>query len=88
MLSLTLTHGRRIHRAHADFYCLLGRTLPRGREHECERLVGTVVVVEGNAVTTAYRNRNATRKLKRKPRRFNGDWRTAGAPAQPLQIHV
>lgn len=79
---LTLQLGRRVHRAHADFYCLLGKSLPKGKERELERLVGTVVVLEGNTLTTAYRNRQMMRRLKRKARRFSGDWRAARATRQ------
>jgi hypothetical protein len=71
-LSIVLKLGRKIHRAHADFYFLGQRNLPRGSENQLERLVGMTVVIEDNLIVTAYKNRRAIQKLKRKPKRFNG----------------
>jgi hypothetical protein len=64
--------GQRIHRAHADFYFLGRRNLPPGTEKTLDRLIGTTVVVAGNSIVTAYKNRRAIRKLKRKPKRYHG----------------
>jgi hypothetical protein len=79
----TIRHGRRVHRAHADFYVFLNRCVPEGREREFERLKGIVVVVgrnnERSSITTAYRNRNAIRRLKKKARRFSGSWTSSTA---------
>ena len=77
----TIRHGRRVHRAHADFYVFLNRCVPEGREREFERLKGIVVVVgrsnERSSITTAYRNRKAIRRLKKKAKRFSGTWNDA-----------
>jgi len=67
---VALRHGRRVHRAHADFWFLAGRDLPRGQE----RLEGLTVVVEEDFISTVYRNKRALAKLKRKPKRNNGRW--------------
>jgi hypothetical protein len=64
--------GRKIHRAHADFYFFGSRDIPAGAEKKLCKLVGMTVVVEGNRITTAYKNARAIRKLKRKPKRYNG----------------
>ena len=69
-------YGRRIHRAHADFYCLLARslrTLPSEKERELSHLVGTVVCVEGNRISTVFKNRNAVAKIRKKRKRHHGE---------------
>ena len=71
-VQFALRYGRRIHRAHADFFFVGWSSLPAGSECELSRLIGTTVVVEENAIVTAYRNRRALAKIKRKPKRFSG----------------
>ena len=75
---VVVEYGRRVHRAHADFYCLLGRSLrnlPAERERLFSRLVGTVVCVEGNRISTVFKNKNAISKLRKKRRRYHGERR-------------
>jgi len=70
---IAIRFGRKIHRAHADFFFFGSRDIPTGVEKHLCKLVGTTVVVEGNEIVTAYKNRRAIRKLKRKPKRYNGN---------------
>lgn len=65
---IALKHGRRIHRAHADFWFLGRRDCPQG----VERLEGLTVVVEEYLISTVYRNKRAMAKVRRKPRRYRG----------------
>lgn len=77
---VVVEYGRRIHRAHADFYCLLGRclnSLPKEQETLFTRLVGTVVCIEGNRISTVFKNKNAISKLRKKRRRYHGEKRGA-----------
>jgi hypothetical protein len=74
---VALRYGRRIHRASADFFFLGAKDLPSGRENELSRLVGTTIVIEDNFIVTAYRNRRALAKVKRKAKRYGGGWRKA-----------
>jgi hypothetical protein len=64
-----LKFGRRVHRAHAAFFFVGRSCLPAGEEKGWGRLVGTTVVVEDGLVVTAYRNRRALSKIRRKPKR-------------------
>jgi hypothetical protein len=73
-----VAYGRRVHRAHADFYCLLARNLrnlPADKEKDLSRLVGTVVCVEGRRVSTVFKNRNAVAKIRKKRKRYHGERR-------------
>ena len=72
-LLITIDRGQRIYRAHACFYFLGLRNLPAGAEPELQRLVGTTVVVENNEIVTAYRNKHAASKIKRKAKRYHGE---------------
>jgi hypothetical protein len=53
-------------------------------------LLPLVVVVErqneSKAITTAYRNRNAMRKVKRKAKRFSGSWHNTIAGGEPTTL--
>jgi len=71
-LLIVIDRGQRIYRAHACFYFLGLRNLPPGVDREMERLVGTTVVVENNEIVTAYRNKHAASKIKRKRKRYCG----------------
>lgn len=72
-LLIAIDRGQRIYRAHACFYFLGSRNLPLGAEPELQRLVGTTVVVENNEIVTAYRNKHAAAKIRRKAKRFHGE---------------
>jgi hypothetical protein len=72
-LLIAIDRGQRIHRAHACFYFLGSRNLPANAEPELQRLVGTTVVVENNEIVTAYRNKHAASKIKRKGKRYHGE---------------
>ncbi len=72
-LLIAIDRGQKIYRAHACFYFLGLRNLPPGAEPELKRLVGTTVVVENNEIVTAYRNKHATSKIKRKAKRYHGE---------------
>jgi len=71
-LLMAIKHGQRIHRAHACFYFLGLRNLPSGASSDLHRLVGTTVVVENNEIVTAYRNKRASSKIRRKAKRYHG----------------
>lgn len=62
--------GRVTHRSRAEFYFLGRRDLPQGCERDFEHLVGITVVVVSDQVATAYRNRRAISKIRRKPKRM------------------
>jgi len=67
-LAYTLTYGRRVRRTGAVFYFLGARDLPPCDRCDAQRtrLIGTVLIVENDAVITAYRNPDALRYIKRK----------------------
>lgn len=69
-LAIVLRYGRTEHRAGAKFYFLAERDLPPGTERELSRLVGTIVVTEGEWIITVYRNRDGLAKIKHKLKRF------------------
>ncbi len=73
-LLIAIDRGQRIYRAHACFYFLGLRNLPPGAEPELQRLVGTTVVVENNEIVTAYRNKHAATKIRRKAKRYHGEF--------------
>ena len=71
-VELVEQHGRRIHRTGIIFYFLGHRDLPARLSKPAlyERLVGTVLLVAENGdLITAYRNRNALKAIRRKPKR-------------------
>src|SRR5438045_9220932 len=72
-LLIAIDRGQKIYRAHACFYFLGLRNLPRDANPELQRLVGTTVVVENNEIVTAYRNKHAAAKIRRKAKRFHGE---------------
>jgi len=72
-LLIAIDRGQKIYRAHACFYFLGLRNLPADAEPELQRLVGTTVVVENNEIVTAYRNKHAAAKIKRKAKRYHGE---------------
>ena len=78
-----VAYGRRGHRAHADFYCLLARNLrnlPADKEKDLSRLVGTVVCVEGSRVSTVFKNRNAVSEDSEKDKTLHGERRDTPGP--------
>jgi len=68
-VNLVLRLGRRLHRTGATFYFFGRRQIPRGLERELERLVGTTLIVADGRLITAYRNKRAIAKIKKKPKR-------------------
>ena len=65
-LAAVLCLGRTEHRAGARFFFPGGRDVPEHLGSALETLVGTTVVVEGDEITTVYRNRRALTRIKRK----------------------
>ena len=66
-VELALLLGHKEYRTGAQFFFLCKRNCPRGAEKVLARLVGTVVVVEADAViATVYRNHHALAKIRRK----------------------
>ncbi|HKZ78463.1 MAG TPA: DUF4258 domain-containing protein, partial [Pyrinomonadaceae bacterium] len=61
--------GRKIHRSHALYYFVGGRDLPKAQTSELEHLIGLTVVTSGNYVLTAFRNKTAIAKIKRRGKR-------------------
>src|SRR5439155_353764 len=54
-VALVLRFGQIVYRTSAEFYFLGRRDIPRGMEQAMDALVGTTVVVEGDAISTVYR---------------------------------
>lgn len=70
-VELALRLGHKEHRTGAKFFVLCKRDCPRGLEKNLARLIGTVVVVEADAViATVYRHRDALAKIRHKPKRY------------------
>jgi hypothetical protein len=70
-VELALRVGHKEHRTGAQFFFLDRRDFLRGTEKELARLVGTVVVVEADAViATVYRNHQALGKIRRKSKHY------------------
>ncbi|PYS94607.1 MAG: hypothetical protein DMF64_00210 [Acidobacteria bacterium] len=66
-VEIALRLGHKEYRTGAQFFFLGKRDFQRGTEKELARLIGTVVVVEADAViATVYRNRYALGKIKHK----------------------
>lgn len=66
-VELALRLGHKEHRTGAQFFFLGKRDFQRRAEKALARLVGTVVVVEADAViATVYRNHHARAKIRRK----------------------
>ena len=67
-LAMVLRYGRRVHAAGAWFVFLGYRDVPARLRRELEALVGTTVVLDptGHLVLTCYRNRGASRLIRRK----------------------
>jgi hypothetical protein len=66
-VEVALRLGHKEYRTGAQFFFLGRRDFPRGAEKEWTRLVGTVVVVEADAViATVYRHHHALAKIRRK----------------------
>jgi len=65
-VALVLRFGQIVYRTSAEFYFLGRRDIPRGMEQAMDALVGTTVVVEGDAISTVYRSRRALTRIKRK----------------------
>ena len=67
-VATVLTYGRRVHAAGAWFVFLGYRDVPLRLKKELEALVGTTVVLDptGRLVLTCYRNRDASRIIRRK----------------------
>ncbi len=63
-------YGREYHAAGATFFFLGERSIPPEHRAALERLVGVTVVFTNGRLATVYRNRKATRAIKRKPRRL------------------
>ena len=68
-VDLALGYGDEVHCAGATFYVLRFRDIPRAmcRNPEVRRAEGTTVVVEGETISTVYRNRDV-KHLRQKPR--------------------
>ena len=68
-LELTVGYGQELHCAGATIYVLRFRDIPRDLvgNPDARRAEGTTVVVEGDVVSTVYRNRDV-RALRHKPR--------------------
>ena len=63
--------GRIYHQTGVVFYFIGRRDFPRGREAEfSKRRLEGLVVIEGNGgVITTYKNRHASKEIRRKPKR-------------------
>ena len=72
-IDLALGYGEEVHCAGATFYVLRFRDIPRAMKwnSEVRRAEGTTVVVEGETISTVYRNRDV-RHLRQKPRHGRG----------------
>jgi hypothetical protein len=64
--------GRKIYRSHALYYFVGVRDLPAAQTRELEHLIGVTVVTSGNHVLTAFRNKKALAKIRRRAKRFHG----------------
>jgi hypothetical protein len=82
-LALVLRFGRAEYRAGAKFYFLCARDVPEGMKRALEKLVGTTVVIEGDAISTVYRNRQALRRIKRKLK-----WQCSSASCRRRDINA
>lgn len=65
-VGLVIRFGRKLYRAGAAFFFLGRRDVPKGREREFERLIGTTVVAAEDEIVTTYRNDRAISRIKRK----------------------
>ena len=79
-----LKYGRRIHRAHAEFWFLGRRDCPKGQE----RLEGLTLVVERASLSTAYRNKRAIGKVRRKRKRYHGCMEDRPVGARMMTSHA
>lgn len=69
-LDFVCRYGREYHAAGATFFFLGERDIPAAFRHSAEGLIGVTVVFIGERLATVYRNREAVRRIKRKPRHF------------------
>jgi len=72
-IAIVIRFGRKLYRTGVQFFFLGKRDLPRGSERELEKLVGATVVASGDHILTAYRNKKAVGRIKRKLK-----WELAG----------
>ncbi|MGH9908873.1 MAG: DUF4258 domain-containing protein [Pyrinomonadaceae bacterium] len=73
--------GRTIYRSHARYFFVGARDLPPDRARELDHLIGVTVVTTGNHVLTAFRNKKAIAKIRRRAKRYHG------APAPAATAH-
>ena len=65
-LAFVMRYGQEIHRTGASFYFLGSRDIPEDFARRQSRLAGSTIVVDERGIVTAYRNKRAIRKIKRK----------------------
>jgi len=81
------TYGRCFWRTGAIFYFLGARDLPASdrRDARATRLIGAVLIVENNALITAYRNPGALHYIKRKMKYRLSEGERAGFTTNPRE---
>jgi hypothetical protein len=65
-IAIVLKYAKAVYRTGVKFFFLRSKDLPQGHERQLKRLVGTVVVVADECISTVYRNSRALHKIARK----------------------